>query len=82
MCKLLPFNTKYVFYSWLSDDQLQLLTPSLIEGRPNTYTYSKSLGEQVILEEASDLPTAIIRPSIISGAYKEPLPVSHYDVFL
>ena len=79
---MLPFNTIYLFYSWLSDDQLQLLTPSLIEGRPNTYTYSKSLGEQVILEEAADLPTAIIRPSIISAAYKEPLPVSDRYIFL
>lgn len=53
----------------------ETLTPSLLEGRPNTYTYSKSLGEQVITEEAQDLPTAILRPSIIGAAAKEPIPV-------
>ena len=51
------------------------LSPSLLEGRPNTYTYSKSLGEHVITEEAADLPVAILRPSIIGAAVKDPLPV-------
>ena len=53
-----------------------MVTPSLLEGRPNTYTYSKSLGEQIIMEEAHDLPVAILRPSIIGAAVKDPLPVS------
>jgi fatty acyl-CoA reductase len=64
--------------NWFTDDMLELITPSLLDGRPNTYTYSKSLGEQVIAEEAKDLPTAIVRPSIIAASSLEPLPVQKY----
>ncbi|KAH8347386.1 hypothetical protein KR059_010118, partial [Drosophila kikkawai] len=41
---------------------------------PNTYTFTKALGEQVIQEEASDLPIGIFRPAIIMNSYKEPSP--------
>ena len=60
---------------------IDLITPSLLEGRPNTYTYSKSLAEQVVLEEANDLPAVIVRPSIIGAAYNEPLPVSYISSY-
>ncbi|CAF1489889.1 unnamed protein product [Adineta ricciae] len=40
---------------------------------PNTYTYTKSLAEQLILQEGKDLPIAIVRPSIIGAAWKEPI---------
>jgi long-chain acyl-CoA synthetase len=41
-------------------------------GWPNTYTYTKSMGEQVIA--ASDLPWAIVRPSIVESAWRYPFP--------
>ena len=59
----------------MNDEQLQLLTPSLLQDRPNTYTLTKALAENLLQEEASDLPVAIIRPSIIGAAVKEPHPV-------
>ncbi|KAF4530464.1 hypothetical protein B566_EDAN018586 [Ephemera danica] len=31
---------------------------------PNTYTFTKALAENIVLREASDLPTAIVRPSM------------------
>lgn len=40
------------------------LTPMLIGKRPNTYTFTKALTEQMLLEEAGNLPVAIVRPSI------------------
>lgn len=40
------------------------LTPSLIGKRPNTYTFTKALTEQMLLKEAGNLPVAIVRPSI------------------
>lgn len=40
------------------------LTPSLLGKRPNTYTFTKALTEQMLLEEAQTLPVAIVRPSI------------------
>ncbi len=58
----------------MDDSQLDILTPSLLEGRPNTYTYTKALAEYFIMKEAKGLPLTILRPSIISCAYKEPYP--------
>ena len=60
----------------MTDEQLELLLPSLLQGRPNTYTFTKALGENVLQNEAKDLPVAICRPSIVGAACKEPLPVS------
>jgi len=36
----------------------------LIGGHPNTYTFTKNLAEAIILKEAANIPTAIVRPSI------------------
>lgn len=58
----------------MSDEQLALITPSLLDGRPNTYTFTKALGENVLANEGQGLPIAVFRPSIVAGAYQEPLP--------
>ncbi|KAG4068112.1 hypothetical protein HA402_001537 [Bradysia odoriphaga] len=57
---------------WLPEDILDKLTPSLIGQRPNTYTFTKALTEQMILKEAGSLPVAIVRPSILIACYNEP----------
>ena len=49
-------------------------TKKLIGQFPNTYTFTKALAEQLLQEEASDLPLAIVRPSIVIAAWKEPIP--------
>jgi long-chain acyl-CoA synthetase len=41
-------------------------------GWPNTYTYTKSLGEQAIA--ASGIPWSIVRPSIVESALRYPFP--------
>ncbi|XP_055930648.1 fatty acyl-CoA reductase 1-like isoform X2 [Argiope bruennichi] len=41
---------------------------------PNTYTFSKSMAENLIADTASDLPVAIIRPSIVMSTLKNPVP--------
>ena len=43
-------------------------------GWNDTYTYMKFLAEQVIMELRGDIPTAIIRPSIIESSIAEPRP--------
>ncbi|XP_055319042.1 putative fatty acyl-CoA reductase CG5065 [Sitodiplosis mosellana] len=58
--------------SWLPEDVLDKLTPSLIGKRPNTYTFTKALTEQMLLEEAGNLPVAIVRPSIVIACHSEP----------
>jgi len=40
---------------------------------PNTYTFTKTLAEKLISEEHVDIPTAIVRPSIVTAGLKEPL---------
>lgn len=58
----------------LDENLLQELKAKLVDERPNTYTYTKAAAEQLILQEANNLPVAIIRPSIVVAAWKEPLP--------
>lgn len=43
-------------------------------GWNDTYTYMKFLAEQMIMELRGELPTAIIRPSIIESSFEEPEP--------
>ena len=47
---------------------------SMIGSRPNTYTFTKAMAEQLFLKENCDFPIAIIRPSIVCAAEEEPMP--------
>nr|XP_014293989.1 putative fatty acyl-CoA reductase CG5065 isoform X1 [Halyomorpha halys] len=58
----------------LDSELLDVLTPKLLDGRPNTYTLTKALAEQIVNEQNGILPIAIIRPSIVTAAWKEPIP--------
>ena len=67
------------FYSWMDNNMVNALTPHLIGNRPNTYTFTKSLAEHVLLQEVENFPIAIFRPSIIGAALKEPYEVSFFS---
>ncbi|GIY78997.1 putative fatty acyl-CoA reductase CG5065 [Caerostris extrusa] len=41
---------------------------------PNHYSFSKCIAENLLIEKASDIPTAIIRPSLIGPIWKGALP--------
>ncbi|HUN61311.1 MAG TPA: SDR family oxidoreductase [Candidatus Sulfotelmatobacter sp.] len=41
-------------------------------GWPNTYTFTKSLGESFLARQARDLPIAIVRPSIVESSERTP----------
>jgi len=43
-------------------------------GWPNTYTFTKSLAESLIAKLGSDLPIAIVRPSIVETSTCDPFP--------
>lgn len=43
-------------------------------GWNDTYTYMKFLAEQMVMELRDELPTAIVRPSIIESSFGEPEP--------
>jgi long-chain acyl-CoA synthetase len=43
-------------------------------GWHDTYTFTKALGEQMIVQHRGDLPVVILRPSIIESTFLEPEP--------
>ncbi|CAG0884897.1 unnamed protein product [Cyprideis torosa] len=79
-------ETKEIFYpqKWSPHDVLRLcetiddeladiIEKPLMGKKPNSYIFTKALAESLV-SEASDLPIAVVRPSIVVGAAKEPLP--------
>ncbi|XP_038598268.1 fatty acyl-CoA reductase 2 [Tachyglossus aculeatus] len=59
---------------WLDEKIVEEITPKLIGDRPNTYTFTKALGETVVEQQKGNLNIAIIRPSIVGASWKEPFP--------
>lgn len=58
---------------WMEDEWINLATKKLIDGKPNTFTYTKWISETLLEREASDnFPLVILRPSTIGAAWKEP----------
>ncbi|XP_068986780.1 putative fatty acyl-CoA reductase CG5065 [Bombus flavifrons] len=60
-------------------DKLDKTSINLIENRilktyPNTYTFSKNLAEQIVVNKSKHLPVAIVRPSVIGASLEEPCP--------
>lgn len=45
----------------------------LLQDWPNTYTYTKSLAEDLVRNNSKGLPVAVFRPAIVIPTYKEPL---------
>jgi len=41
-------------------------------GWPNTYTFTKSLGESILARRGRDLPVAVVRPSIVESSSESP----------
>ncbi|GAB0087091.1 Fatty acyl-CoA reductase [Sergentomyia squamirostris] len=54
-------------------DILDILAPKYTDFQPNTYTFTKSLAEQIMNEYSRKLPIVIFRPSIVAPSVKEPL---------
>lgn len=46
----------------------------LVGRYPNTYTFTKALAEQILQRECGTVPLAIVRPSIVTAAIREPFP--------
>jgi long-chain acyl-CoA synthetase len=43
-------------------------------GWPNTYSYTKSLGEQLVLVARGSITAVVVRPSVIESALSDPFP--------
>lgn len=63
--------SKRIKHSLLDSDEM---TKMLIGQHPNTYTFTKALGEQLVKDQASELPVSIFRPSIVVASAQEPMP--------
>ncbi|XP_046611797.1 fatty acyl-CoA reductase wat-like isoform X1 [Neodiprion virginianus] len=58
----------------MSEGDMESFTKSVLKGWPNTYTFTKAIGEGVVAEFAGELPFAVFRPSIVINSYEEPMP--------
>lgn len=56
----------------LDDATLEAETPNILKDHPNSYTFTKHLAEHEV--KNGGIPSAIVRPSMITGAWKEPVP--------
>jgi len=58
----------------LDENTMTTITPTLLGGWPNTYTYTKAIAEDTVRTFAGDLPVAVFRPSIILCTRSDPVP--------
>lgn len=58
----------------MDDEILETKKDDFLQGRPNSYIFTKYLAEQFILKYHDDLPIAIARPAIVAPAIAEPCP--------
>ncbi|KAK0094159.1 hypothetical protein PV326_011676 [Microctonus aethiopoides] len=56
----------------LSEDVVEEMAPKLLKDHPNSYTFTKHLAEHEVIN--GSLPSAIVRASMITAAWKEPVP--------
>ncbi|XP_053948997.1 putative fatty acyl-CoA reductase CG5065 [Anastrepha ludens] len=57
-----------------STESLNILNLKYSDFQPNTYTFTKSLAEQIIKEYKDRLPLVIFRPSIVVSSIEDPVP--------
>nr|XP_034183201.1 fatty acyl-CoA reductase wat-like [Osmia lignaria] len=57
----------------LDDDMVTRTTPILLNKWPNTYVFTKAIGENAVLKYSNDLPVCIVRPAIVTSTYTEPI---------
>lgn len=59
---------------WMSEEVLDSITGKILGNIPNTYAFTKALGEALVNDEMDNLPVVILRPSIVIPIWLEPLP--------
>lgn len=60
-------------FEWLSDEEVALIEKKILGDIPNTYAFSKSLAEALVVEKFNEIPSAILRPSIVIPIWREPI---------
>lgn len=62
------------FYDNRSTEELEIITERIIKPWPNTYTYTKSLTEDLVRRYGQKFPICIMRPSIVISTHEDPVP--------
>lgn len=75
--KIYPFaydpNDLLKEISKLTTEAVEIFTSRIINGFPNTYTFTKCLAEHMLYQEKGSIPIAIVRPAIIGPALEYPV---------
>ncbi|XP_022646381.1 fatty acyl-CoA reductase 1-like isoform X2 [Varroa jacobsoni] len=58
---------------WMDDETAKNCLSVIMDNRPSTYHYTKALAERLLVEEGRGIPIVILRPSIVTAAWREPL---------
>ncbi|CAG7819350.1 unnamed protein product [Allacma fusca] len=76
--KVYPVKTDPVaaiaMYQKCDKDFVEASTPVLLGDKPNTYVLTKHLAEELVNQRKMAVPVCIVRPSIVTSAYKHPIP--------
>ncbi|TPX41446.1 hypothetical protein SeMB42_g05067 [Synchytrium endobioticum] len=56
---------------WMTPQMWEKLKPSLLNGKANSYTWTKAVAESYIELHRGSIPTAIVRPSIVTSVWKD-----------
>lgn len=58
----------------LEPSNLLFFANRILGNLPNTYAFTKSLGEALVVDKMETLPVVIMRPSIVIPIYQDPIP--------
>ncbi|XP_026740172.1 putative fatty acyl-CoA reductase CG5065 [Trichoplusia ni] len=59
---------------WMDEETIATLTPKLLNKLPNSYAFTKALGEALVVEAMEHMPAMVLRPSIVIPIWQEPVP--------
>ncbi|XP_013149148.1 PREDICTED: fatty acyl-CoA reductase 1-like [Papilio polytes] len=71
-CIYPPPRTLEEVYKRIKEEDSDEDLSEFLNGRPNTYTFTKALAENVLAQEHGNVPSVIVRPSIVTPAADEP----------
>ncbi|KAJ8706200.1 hypothetical protein PYW08_010826 [Mythimna loreyi] len=71
-----PANPHHIIQAveWMDEDTIATLTPKLLDKLPNSYAFTKALGEALVVEAMEHIPAMVLRPSIVIPIWQEPVP--------
>ncbi|XP_032515201.2 putative fatty acyl-CoA reductase CG5065 [Danaus plexippus] len=68
-----PKEVDEIYKMIKENDPREVFNPEVLDGRPNTYTFTKAVAENIVAQKRGNLPTIMIRPSVVTPAKEEPV---------